>query len=85
VKTVEKMLGLFNHVMTHAPEYKDTGLVGFPVNAILDRAMGTKAGRDRGRQATHWPNGLSRAARCSSRRIHSCASVASASSATAAG
>jgi phosphatidylserine decarboxylase len=44
VKTVEKMLGLFNHVMTHAPECNDTGLVGFPVNAILDWAMGTEAG-----------------------------------------
>jgi phosphatidylserine decarboxylase len=44
VKTVEKMLGLFNYVMTHAPEYNDTGLVGFPVNAILDWAMGTEAG-----------------------------------------
>lgn len=44
VKTVEKMLGLFNYVMTHAPEYNDTGLAGFPVNAILDWAMGTEAG-----------------------------------------
>jgi phosphatidylserine decarboxylase len=44
VKTVETMLGLFNYVMTHAPEYNDTGLVGFPVNAILDWAMGTEAG-----------------------------------------
>ena len=44
VKTVEKMLRLFNHVMTHAPEYNDTGLVGFPINAILDWAMGTEAG-----------------------------------------
>jgi phosphatidylserine decarboxylase len=44
VKTVEKMLRLFDHVMTHAPEYNDTGLVGFPINAILDWAMGTEAG-----------------------------------------
>jgi phosphatidylserine decarboxylase len=44
VKTVEKLLGLVNYVMTHAPEYNDTGLVGFPVNAILDWAMGTQAG-----------------------------------------
>jgi phosphatidylserine decarboxylase len=44
VKTVEKMLRLFNHVMTHAPEYDDTGLVGCPINAILDWAMGTQAG-----------------------------------------
>ena len=44
VKTVEKMLGLFNYVMTHAPLYNDTGLVGCPINAILDWAMGTEAG-----------------------------------------
>ena len=44
MKTVEKMLGLFNYVMTHAPEYNDTGLAGLPVNAILDCAMGTEAG-----------------------------------------
>jgi phosphatidylserine decarboxylase len=38
------MLKLFNHILTHAPEYDDTGLVGCPINAILDRAMGTHAG-----------------------------------------
>ena len=44
VRTVDHMLKLFNHVMTHAPQYDDTALVGFPINAILDRAMGTNAG-----------------------------------------
>src|SRR5215469_2908622 len=44
VRTVDHMLKLFNQIMTHAPEYDDTGLVGFPVNAILDWAMGTHAG-----------------------------------------
>jgi phosphatidylserine decarboxylase len=44
VKTVEQLLGLFSYVMTHAPEYNDTGLVGCPINAILDWAMGTRAG-----------------------------------------
>ena len=44
VRTVDHMLALFNHVMTHAPEYDDTGLVGTPINAILDSAMGTHAG-----------------------------------------
>jgi phosphatidylserine decarboxylase len=44
VKTVDQMLKLFNHVMTHAPEYDDSGLVGCPINAILDWAMGTRAG-----------------------------------------
>jgi phosphatidylserine decarboxylase len=44
VKTVEQLLRLFNYVLTHAPEYNDTGLVGCPINAILDWAMGTRAG-----------------------------------------
>ena len=44
VKTVDHMLKLFNHILTHAPEYDDTGLVGCPINAILDWAMGTHAG-----------------------------------------
>ena len=44
VRTVDHMLKLFNHILTHAPEYDDTGLVGFPINAILDWAMGTHAG-----------------------------------------
>ncbi|WP_200940666.1 phosphatidylserine decarboxylase family protein [Cellulomonas sp. Leaf334] len=44
VRTIDAMLALFNHVMTHAPGYNDTGLVGFPINAILDWAMGTPAG-----------------------------------------
>jgi len=44
VRTVDHMLKLFNHILTHAPEYDDTGLVGCPINAILDRAMGTHAG-----------------------------------------
>ena len=44
VQTVEQLLRLFNYVLTHAPEYNDTGLVGCPINAILDWAMGTQAG-----------------------------------------
>ena len=44
VRTLDLMFRLFNHIMTHAPEYNDTGLVGFPINAILDWAMGTHAG-----------------------------------------
>lgn len=44
VRTVDKMLALFNAIMTKAPEWNDTGLVGFPINAILDWAMGTQAG-----------------------------------------
>jgi phosphatidylserine decarboxylase len=38
------MLQLMNHVMTKAPEFNQTGLVGFPINAILDWPMGTPAG-----------------------------------------
>jgi phosphatidylserine decarboxylase len=36
VRTVDHVLKLFNHVMTHAPEYDEGGLVGFPINAIFD-------------------------------------------------
>ncbi len=38
------MLQLINQVMTKAPEFNETGLVGFPINAILDWPMGTEAG-----------------------------------------
>lgn len=38
------MLQLMNQVMTKAPEFNKTGLVGFPINAILDWPMGTQAG-----------------------------------------
>jgi phosphatidylserine decarboxylase len=44
VRTVDALLRLFNHVLTHAPEFDDTELVGTPINAILDWAMGTPAG-----------------------------------------
>jgi len=44
VTSVKQMLGLFNYILTSAPEYNETGLVGFPINAILDWAMGTHAG-----------------------------------------
>jgi phosphatidylserine decarboxylase len=44
VRTVDALLRLFNHVLTHAPEFDDTELVGCPINAILDWAMGTHAG-----------------------------------------
>ena len=38
------MLRLFNHIITEAPEYEDDGLVGFPINAILDWPMGVELG-----------------------------------------
>ena len=35
---------LMNRILTQAPEFNNTGLVGFPINAILDWPMGTQAG-----------------------------------------
>lgn len=40
----QQMLLLLNHIMTTAPEFNTTGLVGFPINAILNWPMGTAAG-----------------------------------------
>jgi phosphatidylserine decarboxylase len=44
LKSVEQMLTLINELLTQAPEYDTTALVGAPLNAILDWAMGTPAG-----------------------------------------
>lgn len=44
VRDYNHMLQLMNTLMTRAPEFNKTGLVGFPINAILDWAMGTPAG-----------------------------------------
>ena len=44
VRDYQHMLQLINKVMTRAPEFNKTGLVGFPINAILDWPMGTPAG-----------------------------------------
>jgi phosphatidylserine decarboxylase len=44
LRSVEQMLMLINEVLTQAPEYNTTALVGTPLNAILDWAMGTPAG-----------------------------------------
>jgi phosphatidylserine decarboxylase len=44
LKSVEQMLTLIDEVLTQAPEYDTTALVGVPLNAILDWAMGTPAG-----------------------------------------
>jgi len=44
VRDYRQMLGLLSTVMTHAPEFDGTGLVGCPVNAIFDWSMGTAAG-----------------------------------------
>ncbi len=44
VRDYKLMLELFNLIMTRAPDFNKTGLVGFPINAILDWSMGTEAG-----------------------------------------
>jgi phosphatidylserine decarboxylase len=44
VRDYRQMLALLNTIMTHAPEFDRTGLVGCPINSILDWSMGTAAG-----------------------------------------
>ena len=44
IKNYRQMLSVMNRILTRAPEFNKTGLVGFPINAILDWPMGTPAG-----------------------------------------
>lgn len=44
VTSYEQMLTMCNYVLHFAPEYNETGLVGFPINAIVDRVMATESG-----------------------------------------
>jgi phosphatidylserine decarboxylase len=44
VRDYHQMLQMINAVMTKAPEYNSSGLVGLPINAILDWSMGTSGG-----------------------------------------
>lgn len=44
IKNYQQMLTIMNHVLTTAPEFNETGMVGFPINAILDFPMITPAG-----------------------------------------
>ena len=44
VRDYRHMLRVLNHIMTTAPGFNKTGLVGFPINAILNWPMGTRAG-----------------------------------------
>lgn len=44
IKNYHQMLRIINHVLTTAPEFNLTGMVGFPINAILDFPMITPAG-----------------------------------------
>ena len=43
-KNYHQMLVVFNHMLTSAPEFNTTGMVGCPINAILDFPMITRAG-----------------------------------------
>lgn len=44
LRDYRQMLLVLNLIMTEAPEFNETDLVGFPINAILDWSMGTEAG-----------------------------------------
>jgi phosphatidylserine decarboxylase len=44
VRDYRHMLQLLNTIMTHAPEFDRSGLVGCPINTIFDWSMGTPAG-----------------------------------------
>lgn len=44
VRDYMQMLYLINTILTTPPAYNNYGLVGFPINAILDWSMGTEAG-----------------------------------------
>jgi phosphatidylserine decarboxylase len=44
IKDYHQMLVVMNHVITTAPSYNTTGMVGCPINAILDFPMITPAG-----------------------------------------
>jgi phosphatidylserine decarboxylase len=44
ISTYQEMLTIINHVLTTAPEFNTTGMVGFPINAILDYSMITLSG-----------------------------------------
>ena len=44
VRDYGHMLEILNTIITHAPEFNQSGLVGCPINAIFDWPMGTAAG-----------------------------------------
>ena len=44
LRDYHEMLAVMNRVLTQAPEFNQTDLVGFPINAIVNWAMGTPAG-----------------------------------------
>ncbi len=44
IRDYRLMLRLINRVITKAPEFNQTGLVGFPINALINWPMATPAG-----------------------------------------
>jgi phosphatidylserine decarboxylase len=44
IRDYRVMLQLINRIITKAPEFNQTGLVGFPINAIINWPMATPAG-----------------------------------------
>lgn len=44
IRDYHQMLAIINHVLTSAPEFNTTAMVGCPINAILDFPMITPAG-----------------------------------------
>jgi phosphatidylserine decarboxylase len=44
VKNFQDLLIVLDHIMQEPPEFNTTGLVGFPINAILNWPMATEAG-----------------------------------------
>ena len=44
IRDYHQLLLVLNRIIQRAPEFNKTGLVGTPINAVLDYPMGTKAG-----------------------------------------
>lgn len=44
VRNYQQMLALFNEILTQAPSFSEDGLLGCPINAILDWPLGTSSG-----------------------------------------
>lgn len=44
VRDYHELLLVLNRIIQRAPEFNTTGLVGTPINAVLDYPMGTRAG-----------------------------------------
>ncbi|WNN45479.1 phosphatidylserine decarboxylase family protein [Winslowiella toletana] len=44
VRDYHHMLSMINVIMTHAPDFDETGLVGCPFNALFDWSMATRGG-----------------------------------------